>query len=365
MNQIDIVLVFDSLDSFKKGIDYKMKYEDIDLSQPAEKRIELKEREKPLSFEEAIESYSQGNALMSELKLSLDDMKILYEKIETEINKGSIGIFPREEAVELNAKISFITSFYERILKISHLKGFHVICVVCMDVVHIDKLLVQGKRETQGEFNGFYEVSIPVNYQKFKELSNYEKKKEALEFLMIGIRKIAEHQNWDMKPFEEAYNKIIAANYINEWKRDKPKELAKHKTKKIQAGLGTIQDIHKSEIFLFICDNKRNEIYRQTIATSDDKEYQKYDYSFSISEWKINWKDGYKVSIPNLAPEFELDYIQQAKEALKNEENLNEHIKKGYEELVNDKEKYENLLKEPKEWVFKIPLNIIEKAPLK
>jgi len=335
---------------------------------------------KTLSLEEAQNLYYEECLpflTISDLNLSLEDVKILYEKAEKGIAEGIVYESLQEYWQETENFISYVRptiSFFERILNHPNFRrGYYRIDIIFMDIVHTDKILVQGKRETLGEYSGYYMLEIPVDYKKFMALSNYEKKKESLELLMTGIRKIAEQQNWDMKPFEEAYDKIVEADYINEWKRDKPKELTKHKTRKLRAGLGKIDDIEKVEIFFFICDNKGNEVYRETMATrqlpnksfvtKEDRTFQKFLGSFTKDD-RLGWKGEYKLALHNSSRKFGLDCIQEAKEQLENNEDLSERLKKEYEDLVNDKEKLLELSEEPENWVFTVPFKIITNAPL-
>jgi len=351
MNKIDISLMLDSLTKIKPEIDRHMKYDMLKNAAPEKQRegIYFEERDKELSLEEAQKVYLTY-ARATELGFTLEDVKRLYEKVDNGLIDNPIPGNIQEELIKFHSDTKSIISLFKDVLKNPNFKGHHYISIVCMDAVYTDKVLAQGKKETGLELNGFYQVEIPVNYSTFMSLPDYEKKKETLELLMTGIRKIAAHLHWDMKPFEEAYDYVVEANYKNEQKQDAPRSLVKHRTRALSAGIGTFQDIGKSEFFVFVCDDKKNELYRETLALP--KVLGHYLSLLNTKSPPVKWQGENKIVLSNSLRRDMLKHVGDR-------ENLDR------EEILSDKDYIKELEEQPSEWTIIVPSGIITKAPLK
>ncbi|MCL2610132.1 MAG: hypothetical protein FWE02_00470, partial [Defluviitaleaceae bacterium] len=90
-----------------------------------------------------------------------------------------------------------------------------------------------ANEEVITRFDDFTDIQLEFYQDKFFALSDYEKKKETLNLLMMSIKKVATHKGWDMRPFEEVYEKIIELDYKNEEWKDK--KVASHPSKKLKA----------------------------------------------------------------------------------------------------------------------------------
>ena len=340
--------MLDSLTKIKPEIDRHMKYDMLKNAAPEKQRegIYFEERDKELSLEEAQKVYLTY-ARATELGFTLEDVKRLYEKADKGLIDNPIPGNIREELIKFHSDTKNIVSLFKDVLKNPNFKGHHYINIVCMDAVYTDKVLAQGKKETGGELNGFYQAEIPINYSAFMSLPDDEKKKETLKLLMTGIRKIAAHLHWDMEPFEAAYDYVVEANYKNEQKQDAPRSLVKHATRALSAGIGIFQDIGKFELFVFVCDDKNNELYRETLSLPKE-----LGYYLSRLKTKVKWKGENKIVFAN----------SWRKEMLK---HVRDRGNLDHEEMLSDKDSIKELEEQPAEWIIIVPSGIITKAPLK
>ena len=217
------------------------------------------------------------------------------------------NIKPQEKS-EIYSAMACIDFIFGTILEKNKLdfKGLHIAEIVFMDKIFSDKVFVMEKHELKREgIAGYYKTEVQINCKNFKSLSNYEKKKETLKLLMNGIRRIVEYQGWDKTPFEDTNSKISETDYICEWKRNKPQQLAKHNSKKLKAGIGVIRDIGKlDEYFVFICDSRQKELYRETIFSDEFGRFGNFlnKHIRNTRYWplEINWDNENKIIITNL-----------------------------------------------------------------
>ena len=127
---------------------------------------------------------------------------------------------------------------------------------------------------------------IQFNYEEFIALDDYNKKKVALELLMQGIRRVASDQGWSMIPFEEAYEEIVEANYVNRWVWQKS---AWNKEAKLRARILLCHEVEQIDIYMCIEDRKGNEVYKEKIITEKPDEWEYARYLGSI-DWEGNDK---------------------------------------------------------------------------
>ena len=147
-------------------------------------------------------------------------------------------------------------------------------------------------------FNGFTDVQLEFYQDKFLALSDYEKKKETLELIMSGIRKVATYKGWDMRLFEEVCEKIIELDYKNEEWKDK--KIAIHPSKKLKARVFVQHEVQSIEIFIVVTDSRKKELYREKIITKTLDVSHSYAVVISLNDYDIAWKNENQVILTSL-----------------------------------------------------------------
>jgi hypothetical protein len=132
----------------------------------------------------------------------------------------------------------------------------------------------------------FILCKIQIDYEEFIALDDYNKKKVALELLMKGIRRVASDQKWSMIPFEEAYEEIVKANYVNRWVWQKS---ARNKETKMRARILLCHEVKQIDIYMCIEDKKGNEVHKEKLITERPSEWAYAGYLGSIY-WESNDK---------------------------------------------------------------------------
>jgi len=160
--------------------------------------------------------------------------------------------------------------------------------------------LVEGKanEKVTTDRDGFTEIQLQFDQDKFLALSDYEKKKETVELLMTGIGKAATYKGWDMRPFEEVYEKIIELDYKNEEWKDK--KIANHLSKKLKARVFVIHDVQTIEIYIVVTDSRKKELYREKIITEMSESTTSYFAVISYNDYEIAWKNENQVILTSL-----------------------------------------------------------------
>lgn len=176
-----------------------------------------------------------------------------------------------------------ICSFFSRLLGPVNTKGCWKILVECVPAI-------RGK--SIKDLLGVYAVQVQFDYDSFISLDDLGKKKMTLETLMKAIRAVAADKNWDMKPFEIVYTKILEERYKNEWMWKKP---VKSPDKKAVAHVFLQHEVKQIDIFIIICDKNGREIVREKIITELPNEW---NYVQHLGE--IKWLDNNKVVLVNM-----------------------------------------------------------------
>lgn len=77
-----------------------------------------------------------------------------------------------------------------------------------------------GENPKEINLSNCYEVLTPqvfFKYDDFYNMTDYQKKVTSLKLLKQGVNIVTNQLSWDIRPFEEAFNKVIENNYLNQW----------------------------------------------------------------------------------------------------------------------------------------------------
>ena len=157
---------------------------------------------------------------------------------------------------DFSSQTRCMTAFFSRLLGGINTEDCKKLLVRCVPEVYGKNVITTS--------DGFCDVQIQFDYDSFMLLDNFAKKKATLELLMKGIRLVAEDKNWDMKPFESTYVKIVSARYINEWTWQKS---AKSPNNKNVAHILLQHEVSEINIFIIVSDKSGNEILRKKVMS--------------------------------------------------------------------------------------------------
>ncbi|MCA3000431.1 MAG: hypothetical protein ING75_17720 [Rhodocyclaceae bacterium] len=106
-----------------------------------------------------------------------------------------------------------VTSLYEQCFdsKRLNVKPWKILVCLCASTPRSDCIIV----------GGVVEAWVQVDVKDYWSSNEHRKAELALEYLMMGIRRVAEQMMWDIAPFEEARAKVLDAKFMNHriWKK--------------------------------------------------------------------------------------------------------------------------------------------------
>ena len=212
-----------------------------------------------------------------------------------------------------------ITFLFENLLG----RGFknedtQIIVIHLLDIIPDDNIKASIFHGFRDDFDGFTHVQLQFDYDKFFTLSDYEKKKETLDTIMAGIRKVGTKKDWNIQQFEEVYKKIVELDYKNEEWKDK--KIAHHPTRKLRARLFVNHDVQAIEIYVIVTDYRKKELYREKIITVTSKDSTSPAVMVSYNNYELTWKKENQVALSKIIPEYRLKDKNLAEEYLQNKE---------------------------------------------
>ncbi|WP_368505134.1 hypothetical protein AB3N04_05665 [Alkalihalophilus sp. As8PL] len=129
--------------------------------------------------------------------------------------------------------------------------------------------------------DGFGEIDLVLDLDKYIHSDNKTKKKLSLEYLEMGLEPFIEQFNLEREWFVHTIHKVRELNYINEgiWKKSKL-----NPSKKLRAKIGWQHDIDSFIATMIIEDKKKNEIMRQELFKEVPSEFI-FGYHFGEIVW--------------------------------------------------------------------------------
>jgi hypothetical protein len=167
-----------------------------------------------------------------------------------------------------------MTSFFSRLLGSYTNRDTKILLIRCVPEIK-GRMIITS--------TGHCDVQVPFDYDYFIDLGDAEKKKNVLETLMKGIRLVAIEKKWDMEPFEGIYERILKADYTNEWIW---KKHVMSPNSKYNAHILIRHEIKQVDIFIVVCDAEGNEIVKNKIISEIPNEWT---YSEHLGE--VKWYD--------------------------------------------------------------------------
>ena len=235
-----------------------------------------------LASAEEVENYAVEN------DLAVNYVRDLYEKLNREEDTSNFTSNRSYlETVDVLEDISnIITELFYTYLEHYGLKGKRSVYILFVpDCLPTKEITIEPKDAFNPHDN--YHIRVPLDFQNFMNLAILEKKKEVLRLMMLAITCICEQYGWPFAPFEEVAMKIKEVGYRCEYRIARAKSIGKHPTRKLKAGFGVIRDVGQSELFLFISDDKLNELHRANIAKDVNLDWEFSRYSRYVGHTPI------------------------------------------------------------------------------
>ncbi|UOY91836.1 hypothetical protein MUG87_15370 [Ectobacillus sp. JY-23] len=135
--------------------------------------------------------------------------------------------------------------------------------------------------------DGFTEVYVPFNYNHYTSLSNHEKKVLILECIWKGICLVSQELNWDVKPFDYAYKKVVEVNYTNEYVW----EQKANRTKQLIAEIWCKHDIETYDIYMVVKQYGSNEEVKRVLLQTE----RPNGFAFTRHLGKLRWRSNNEV----------------------------------------------------------------------
>ncbi|PEJ32162.1 hypothetical protein CN689_13605 [Peribacillus butanolivorans] len=134
-------------------------------------------------------------------------------------------------------------------------------------------------------------MEIGYDVSEFFKLEEQEKKGVVLDILKQGIDKVVKLNNWESRPFDDAYNCVKEASYKNEYVWKKPKS-SPNRTYKAEVYIN--HGLYLCEIYLIVRDKNGQEIVKELVSSTKPDEII---FSYYLGE--LNWLSNYEVALFN------------------------------------------------------------------
>ena len=112
-----------------------------------------------------------------------------------------------------------------------------------------------------------------------------------MEVLKQGIDKVVKLNNWESKPFDDAYNCVKEANCKNQYVWKKPKS---NPNRNYKAEVFINHGLYLCEIYLVVKDKNGQEMVKKLVSSTKPDEL-----IFGHYLGKLNWLSNYEVALFN------------------------------------------------------------------
>lgn len=189
----------------------------------------------------------------------------------------------KDKRVKLRDEMRCIAALYERFFNINRFKNDKCwkITVQAVDRIHNKDIKTTG---------GVTEVQVVFDIENYFMLEEYEKKRIILEALKTGIDLVVKKEGWDNKIFDQAYQDVINADYLNHYiwqSKSSP-------SRKYKAEVFCEHEISTFDISINIKNQKGEEIKSVKVISERPNER-----SFVSHLGSLKWISGDEVALIN------------------------------------------------------------------
>lgn len=163
-----------------------------------------------------------------------------------------------------------MTSMVERIIPRITTKDCWKILIECVE---------KPSRNECINLLGVYSVQVLFDINMFWEMNSLEKKKYVVKKIREAIRTIAQYNFFDVEEIENACNKIVDSNYVNEWYWNKPV-----KSKQVSVQVKVLHEVESVNIYMVFMDSIKN-VYKEKFLVADIPDERVYSKYLGKLEW--------------------------------------------------------------------------------
>lgn len=191
-------------------------------------------------------------------QLSADDIKLDYE------------LNWKEKRRQFQLMTRCMTSMIERIIPRITTKDCWKVLIECIENPSGNECI---------NLLGVYSVQVLFDINMFWEMDSLEKKKYVVNKIREAIRIIDQCNFFDVEEIENACNKIVDSNYVNEWYWNKPVKL-----KQISVQVKVLHEVESANICLVFRDSVKN-VYKEKFLVADIPDERVYNKYLGKLEW--------------------------------------------------------------------------------
>ncbi len=143
-------------------------------------------------------------------------------------------------------------------------------------------IVPQPKRQNVLDMLGCLELQIKDDPLAFFELSAYEKKHKALNWLFRGIEIVTRAYGWDIEPYEKARQAVLDLNFVNQWTWRK--RVWWRNGRRLVAEVFVEHEIEEIRIYIQL-RNRSKEILDRVLVVTDMPDEFVFDKYFGALQW--------------------------------------------------------------------------------
>lgn len=189
----------------------------------------------------------------------------------------------KEKRVKLRDEMRCIAALYERLFKNNRFKNDQCwkITVQAVDRIYNEDIKTIG---------GVTEVQVVFDIKNYFSLEDGEKKRLILKALKTGIDLVVKKEGWDNRIFDQAYQDVINADYLNHyiW------QTKSSPSRKYKAEVFCEHEISSFDISIKIKNQKGEEIKSVKVISERPNEW-----SFVSHLGSLKWISGDEVALIN------------------------------------------------------------------
>mgnify|MGYP003295367867 CR=1 FL=1 len=192
------------------------------------------------------------------------------EHLSADVIKLDYELNWKKKRRQLQLMTRCMTSMVERIIPRITTKDCWKILIECVE---------KPSRNECINLLGVYSVQVLFDINMFWEMNSLEKKKYVVKKIREAIRTIAQYNFFDVEEIENACNKIVDSNYVNEWYWNKPV-----KSKQVSVQVKVLHEVESVNIYMVFMDSIKN-VYKEKFLVADIPDERVYSKYLGKLEW--------------------------------------------------------------------------------
>lgn len=209
--------------------------------------------------------------ILKEIEMDLPYVRdINQEQLSADAIKLDYELNWKEKRRQFQLMTRCMTSMIERIIPHINTKDCWKILIECVE---------KPSRKECINLLGVYSVQVLFDINMFWEMNSFEKKKYVVNKIREATRIIARSNFFDVEEIENACNKVVDSNYVNEWYWNKPV-----KSKQMSVQVKVLHEVESANIYLVFRDSVKN-VNKEIFLVADIPDERAYSKYLGKLEW--------------------------------------------------------------------------------